>query len=157
MTARRAASLAPSIVARSVCVRTKSEASRRLGTAVAASGRSAHEPAVLTSSGSRLVTSLALGNWIAGSRNQASTFASSRTGAGPSFRWSASWPQTSARISSAVHFTAALPVRGPGRSHSEMSTERMPSTRPSPYCSASRRPAQNCACETEVSDHAESM
>jgi hypothetical protein len=122
---------------------------------VPTSGRSAHEPAVLISSGSRLAAALGLGNSIAGSRNHSRTRASSSTGCGPSFKWSVSWPHTSWRISSRVQRAATLPVRRPGVCQSETSTERIPRTWPSPYPARSTS-GQNCAWEIEVSAHSES-
>ena len=89
---------------------------------VAASGRSAQEPFVFTSSGSAFVAPDGFGNSIASSRNHArtSTPSSARS------RWSSNCPQTSVRISSGVHIAATFPVRRPARCHSEMSSDRMP-------------------------------
>ena len=50
---------------------------------------------------------------------------------------------------------AGLPVFGPFFVQSDTSTDRMPSTRPSPR--SSRLRLQNCCCEMDVSAHCESM
>ena len=114
---------------------------------VTASGRSAHEPLVLTSSGSALVAPEGFGNSIASSRNQETT----STPSSASSRWSCSCPQTSARISSGVHSAATLPVQRP---------------RPLPLGDVERQHAadpgkvevrgQNWRCEIDVRAHAES-
>ena len=156
LTARRAASLAPSIVARSVYVRTKSEARKRFGTLVTASGRSDHEPAVLMSSGSAFAAALGLGKVMSSSRKALARLASSRTTCPGSLRWSLSCAHTSALISSALDFEATLPVRRDGRSQSDTSTERMPPTCPSPRPAKSVR-GQNWRCEIEVSAQSESL
>ena len=119
-----------------------------------ASGRSAHEPAVLTSSGSRFVAAVGFGNSIAGSRNHASDVRLVERAVVDVVGELA--PDLRRGSPPRVHAIATLPVRRPGRSHSETSTERIPSTRPSPRCSRSTS-GQNCACEIAVSAHSESM
>jgi hypothetical protein len=137
-------------------VRTKSEARNRLGTRVTASGRSAHDPSVLMSSGSALAAALGLGKVMSSSRKALWRFASSSTTCPGSLRWSLSCAQTSALISSAVHLEATFPVRREGRSQSETSTERIPPTCPSPSSAKSVR-GQNWRWEIEVSAQSESL
>ena len=63
---------------------------------------------------------------------------------------------TSSSTSSWVHCMATLPSRLLGVDQSETSTERTPSTLPSPVCAKSK-PRQNWRWEIEVSAHSESM
>ena len=63
--------------------------------------------------------------------------------------------QTSCLICCAVHSRAGLPNITPGASQSEISTERIPLTVPSPYWDKSTL-FQNCRCEMEVSAQGES-
>ena len=88
---------------------------------------------MFTSRGSRFIASVGLGGTMAGSRNHSARFASESTSS-RSLRAALSCAQTSAATSSVVQFRAAFPfaVYAPGVSQSEMSTERMPPTPPSP-------------------------
>ena len=156
LTARRAASLAPSIVARSVCVRTKSEARKRFGMRVGASGRSAHEPAVLTSSGSRFVAPVGFGNWIAGSRNQAThvRLVEHRRAVVEVVGQLA--PHL--RRGSPPACTPSRPCRSAGRAAPTRRRRPRGCPRRARRRSRSRStPRQNCACEIDVSAHSESM
>src|SRR6185437_3639335 len=122
---------------------------------VLASGRYCNEPDVLIISGSKFVTAVGFGNCTSGSRNHCNRFWSCNTSAPATFTCTLICSQVSFWISDAEHCMADFPYTIPGTSQSDMSTERMPPTLPSPN-SASISVFQNCFCEIDVSAHGES-
>ena len=116
-----------------------------------------HDPAVFTRSGSRFIASVGFGWTIAGSRNQSARFESESTSV-RSLSAAFICAHTSDATCSLVHLRAGFPaaVCSPGVSQSEMSTDRIPPTDPSPSPRMFTR-GQNWRCEMDVSAHGESM